>query len=344
MSATHKSLRWIAGWLAIAVFAVIPPAWASDAGGNDAAPFSVRLDTWTDSARGRDIPVKLYIPDGVEARGVLIFSHGLGGSREAAAYLGERAASEGMLGVFMQHPGSDETVWRGLPPGQARGALAAAANARTAIARFMDLPFVIDALEARVADGEIRADLSRIAIAGHSYGAHSALAAVGRAYMTPQGAISVADPRVSAAIALSPPPFDEADSANFGVIFGSIDRPILHVTGTRDDDPLRATASPQARLVAFREITGPPQYLVVFEDGDHMVFSGREAQTARGRRAPAWYSDVQADVADLTILFLNAHLFGDDGAASLLAEGDLSQVLRHPAQIDRKAGSDGAGR
>ncbi len=344
MSATHKSMRWIAGLLVIAMVAVLAPTWASRANADEPAAFSVRLETWTDSARGRDIPVKLYIPDGVDARGVLIFSHGLGGSREAAAYLGERAAGEGILGVFMQHPGSDESVWRGLPPAQARPALAAAANARTAITRFMDLPFVIDALEARVADGRIRADLSHIAIAGHSYGAHSALAAVGRAYMTPQGAISFADSRVSAAIMLSPPPFDGADSADFDVIFGSIDRPLLHITGTRDEDPLRATSSPEARLVAFRKVERPAQYLVVFEDGDHAVFSGRQVQGARGRRVPSWYGAVQADVADLTILFLNAHVFGDEGAASLLAEGDLSDVLRHPAQVDRKAGSDGAGR
>lgn len=327
----------------IGVVVIAAVFWTTNVAAQDADGFGVRDEVWSDEARSRDIPVKLYIPQGNAARGVLIFSHGLGGSREAAAYLGEHVARHGILGVFMQHPGSDESVWRGQPPGQARAALARAANPQTAIARFMDLPFVINELEARLASGELHADLSRIAIAGHSYGAHSALAAVGRGYLTPQGVISFADERIGAAIALSPPPFDEGDSENFRNYFGHINRPVLHITGTRDDDPLRGTASPEARLVAFRQISGPAQHLIVFEGGDHMVFSGREAQTLRRQRTPAWYRDVQADVADLTLLFLNAHLFGEEDALQVLASDDLGGVLRHPAHIDRKLPRSEAG-
>lgn len=319
----------LTGLLALSVLIVLPTAQAQSA-------VTIEYDVWTDADRGRDIPIKLYIPEGGEAIGVLVFSHGLGGSREAAAYLGERAAQDGFLGLFIQHPGSDESVWRDRPRGQRRQALVRAANAQTAIARFMDLPFVLDELEARVERGEIRADTSRIAIAGHSYGSHSALAAVGRGYDTPRGLISFADPRVRAAVALSPPPFDAGESARFDAIFGSIDRPVMHITGTEDGDPLRDTASPEARLVAFAEISGPPQYLIVFEDGDHMVFSGREGMSARNQTGASWYPDVQADVADLTMLFLQTHLLADAEAAARLASDDLAGTLRHPARVERK--------
>ena len=72
-----------------------------------------RLENWTDPARERTLPVKLYLPTGAPAGPVVIFSHGLGGSRESAAYLGNHWASHGIVGVFIQHPGADHMVFSG---------------------------------------------------------------------------------------------------------------------------------------------------------------------------------------------------------------------------------------
>src|ERR1700712_5603134 len=68
-----------------------------------------KREVWHDAARARDLPVKLYFPvEGVAPFPVIIFSHGVGGSREAFSYLGETWASHGYVAVFLQHPGTDE--------------------------------------------------------------------------------------------------------------------------------------------------------------------------------------------------------------------------------------------
>jgi predicted dienelactone hydrolase len=51
--------------------------------------------TIRDEARRRDIPVRVYLPAGKTAAPVVVFSHGLGGSRKAphtSATIGRRAA------------------------------------------------------------------------------------------------------------------------------------------------------------------------------------------------------------------------------------------------------------
>ncbi|MBD3277442.1 MAG: dienelactone hydrolase, partial [Candidatus Aegiribacteria sp.] len=54
----------------------------------DVAPQILDL-TVTDERRQRDIPVRVYVPpDGMNCS-VVLFSHGLGGSREPCGYLGQ---------------------------------------------------------------------------------------------------------------------------------------------------------------------------------------------------------------------------------------------------------------
>src|SRR5688572_15177973 len=71
------------------------------------------LADWKDSKRDRVVPVKVYFP---ETRSkplpVIIFSHGLGGTREAYEYLGRAWAGNGFVSVHLQHAGSDDSVWR----------------------------------------------------------------------------------------------------------------------------------------------------------------------------------------------------------------------------------------
>jgi predicted dienelactone hydrolase len=60
---------------------------------------------------------------------VVLFSHGLGGSRTGSVFLGEHWAARGYVAVFLQHPGSDDSIWKDKPwqermramPGRWRG-------------------------------------------------------------------------------------------------------------------------------------------------------------------------------------------------------------------------------
>jgi len=58
----------------------------------------------------RIVPLRIYAPTNEAAASVILFSHGLGGSREACKYLGNHWAGRGYVAVFMQHAGSDRDV------------------------------------------------------------------------------------------------------------------------------------------------------------------------------------------------------------------------------------------
>ena len=76
--------------------------------------FEAETVEWTvrDAARDRDIPLRVYLPALRAAEPVVLFSHGLGGSRDGCSYLGQHWAARGYVAVFLQHPGSDDSVWR----------------------------------------------------------------------------------------------------------------------------------------------------------------------------------------------------------------------------------------
>src|SRR5690349_16713527 len=56
---------------------------------------TVKYD-WKDEKRDRQVPVKIYFPkNGMGPFPIIIFSHGLGGSRDGYEYLGRHWASHG---------------------------------------------------------------------------------------------------------------------------------------------------------------------------------------------------------------------------------------------------------
>src|SRR5689334_6039061 len=81
-----------------------------------------------DDARDREIPIRLFLPAKREAAPVVLFSHGLGGSRAGSKFLGEHWAGRGYVVVFLQHPGSDESVWRNQPQAERAAAMRKAAS------------------------------------------------------------------------------------------------------------------------------------------------------------------------------------------------------------------------
>src|SRR3954465_10324578 len=63
----------------------------------------------------RKIPLHIYLPISKSPAPVVFFSHGLGGSNLGSAFIGKHWAARGYVAVFVQHPGSDDGVWRGKP-------------------------------------------------------------------------------------------------------------------------------------------------------------------------------------------------------------------------------------
>ena len=103
--------------------------------------------TIKDGNRSREIPIRVYLPADKTASPVVLFSHGLGGNREGSAFLGKHWAKRGYLAVFLQHPGSDDSVWKDLPVAQRLEALKKAAGLKDFMLRVQDVPVVLDQLE-----------------------------------------------------------------------------------------------------------------------------------------------------------------------------------------------------
>ena len=68
-----------------------------------------------DSARDRLVPVRLYWPEAAASAPVplIVFSHGIGGSRAGYSHLGRHWAEQGYASLHLQHVGSDNQLWRG---------------------------------------------------------------------------------------------------------------------------------------------------------------------------------------------------------------------------------------
>src|SRR5947208_2954195 len=132
-------------------------AWTAERQGHAAAYFppapsaptaSVKYE-WHDSARDRSVPVKIYYPTkGTAPFPVIIFSHGLGGSRDDYAYLGRYWAGCGYIAVHLQHLGSDSAIWKNAANIIEAGLAFtdAVADLRNAINRPLDVTFAIDHL------------------------------------------------------------------------------------------------------------------------------------------------------------------------------------------------------
>jgi predicted dienelactone hydrolase len=274
---------------------------------------------WHDGRRNRDVPVKIYYPTNASSPApVIVFSHGLGGTREGYEYLGRHWASHGYVSVHLQHVGSDDAAWKGkLKPMESMRA--AAANWRNAADRPQDVTFAIDQILRLAQETEPfigRLDTNRIGMAGHSFGAYTTLAAVGQRLGPVANRLS--DPRIKAAIAMSAP----VPTLNAEKAYDLIKVPVYHLTGTRDDSPIGDT-KPEQRRFPFDHTTGSNQYLLTFTGGDHMVFSGRSALLANRSKDVVFHSLILMS----TTAFWDAYLRGDTTGRQWLDQGGFKAVL-----------------
>ena len=77
---------------------------------------------------------------------VVLFSHGLGGSREGNRFLGEHWARRGYIAIFVQHPGSDGAVWKDVPQAERFAALRSAASLENFVRRVDHVRTVLDTM------------------------------------------------------------------------------------------------------------------------------------------------------------------------------------------------------
>jgi predicted dienelactone hydrolase len=274
-----------------------------------------------DDARQREIPLRVYLPATTSSAPIVLFSPGLGGSREGYAYLGEHWAARGYVVVVVQHPGSDDAVWKDAPLAQRRGAMEQAASLRNFILRARDVRAVLDQLDAwnRVAGHALaaRLDLARVGMSGHSFGAVTTQAVSGQSYgvLGPR----FTDDRIRAAIAMSPSSPRRGDPAR---AFGAVEIPWMLMTGTRDTAPI-GNADVASRLAVFPSLPPGDKYELVLDGAEHSAFSDRPLPGDRARRNPNHHRAILA----LSTAFWDAYLRRDEAARAWLRGPGPRSVL-----------------
>jgi len=272
-----------------------------------------------DAKRSREIPIRVYLPADKTASPVVLFSHGLGGNREGSAFLGKHWASRGYAAVFLQHPGSDDSIWKDLPVSQRMAALKQAAGLKEFFLRVQDVPTVLDQLEVWNKDTAHafagRFDLKRVGMSGHSFGAVTTQAVSGQVYPLGKG---FTDDRIKAAVVMSP---SGPANGNAKQAFGSVTIPWMLLTGTKDSNPING-ADGKTRLIVFPDLSPGSKYQLVLDNAEHSAFTERALPGETERRNPNHHRAILA----VTTAFWDAFLRNDE-EARLWLDGDAVQSI-----------------
>ena len=277
-----------------------------------------------DDDRNRVVPVRVFLPpggDGAAPCPVVLFSHGLGGSREGCGYLGDHWSRRGYAAVFLQHPGSDTAVWQDVPPARRMASMRSAASAANFRLRVEDVAAVLDALHAwnREPGHQLagRLDLDRVGMSGHSFGAQTTQGVSGQSY--PLVGRRFTDPRIKAAVIMSPgTPQGRRDP---GDAFSEVAIPWLLMTGTKDTSAV-GSQSVESRLAVFPALPEGRAYEVVLHDAEHSAFTDRGLPGDREPRNPNHHRAILA----LSTAFWDAYLKDDADARGWL-DGDGPRTL-----------------
>jgi len=284
-----------------------------------------------DEARKRDLPLRIYLPAATREAPVVLFSHGLKGSRENNPYLGRHWAARGYVAVFVQHPGSDESVWKDKPAGERLAALKKAVGIKNFNLRVKDVSTVIDRLEewngqkGHALAG--RLDLKRIGMSGHSFGAVTTQAVSGQTYLL--GLRGKTDPRIRASVMFSPsaPKFGR-DPAK---AFSEVKIPWLLMTGTKDVS-LIGDADLASRLAVFPALPPGGKYELVLEGAEHSAFGDRPLPGDKEARNPNHHRAILA----LSTAFWDAYLRSDPAAIKWLDGSGPRAVLEPKDRWQKK--------
>jgi predicted dienelactone hydrolase len=252
--------------------------------------------TLKDEKRNREIPVDVYwSTEASPDKPVIVFSHGLGSVRTDMRYLAEHLASHGYVVAALEHPGSNETHIR-----QAVKLKAPLLEAEEFLNRPKDISFVLDELnrlnqKAGPLQGKLAPD--RAMVVGYSLGGATALSLAGAelqlselkqrcpgkvlafslgenaqcfAKGLPEERYQLRDPRIKAALALSP-----TTSLLFGETgLTKVAVPTIVAASSAD----KTTPILTEQVVAFDKLPSP-KWLVGFVGGTHL--SVKDPSTTR---------------------------------------------------------------
>jgi predicted dienelactone hydrolase len=263
--------------------------------------------SWKDASREREIPARLYWPENASAdkpAPLVVFSHGLGGSQMGYSYLGRHWASMGIASLHVRHAGSDRGIWTANVFALFSNMQNAASEAN-AVARAKDVSFAITRIFEEPEHAKA-IDAKSIAVAGHSYGANTAMLIGGASVLRGNEWVSFRDDRVRALVLISAPPFTgEGDMAK---ILADVKVPTLHVTGTEDVIRVPGYRSDYSDRIAVYDAqpSKAMKALTVFKGATHSIFTDRI-----DRAGFELNEKVKRATKEISGLFLRSVLAGD---------------------------------
>jgi dienelactone hydrolase len=291
----------------------------------------VRIDRgeWVDAARGgRTVPYKVYRPEPMDQPSypVIIWSHGLGGTRDGAGFLGRYMAAQGYVHVHIQHDGTDDCLWRGMPGHPWDNIRGKEITWETVRNRYLDVSFALNNLEGMY---EGKLDYARLGMCGHSFGALTTQVMAGQ-LAGRETVEDLSDPRFKSGILYSPiPAFRHQIGGR--VVYTSIAMPLLHMTGTNDDSPVESFGY-EKRLEVFENAGHGDQHLFLLNDADHMVYNGSRGQLPS-------YPDIekhQAMIAQISYAWWEATLNNNRAAYEWLYGQDVIDYVGNAGIYKRR--------
>lgn len=282
-------------------------------------PYSVEttdLLVLHDEARDKDLELLVRAPSGPPAAGkkfpLVVFSHGMGGSRTAFPELTEHWASCGYVVILPTHADSVELMRR---QGKSVAGMFSQQGAVKNVdppQRVKDLSFILDSLdlieEKIPALGKGKIDRDRMVVGGHSAGALTTQLAIGmkaRSKASPLEAKTIADDRFKAAIVVS------GQGVSRGWIgkdaWEGIHKPMLVITGSADTVSV-SKETPETRRHPFEYAAAGDKYLMFIEGATHSSYQGVSKLALLGEKDPPNVKDIQSLVAAGTTAFLDAYV------------------------------------
>jgi predicted dienelactone hydrolase len=259
-----------------------------------------------DPARGRKILTRVYAPAEPGRYPTIIFSHGFSSDLGSFANTARRWAEHGHVVLHPTHADSinhpDATVdpreaelIRRVIAGRATGI---DADTRKAFVRVLDNPFYLDSRLADVAflvhslrgQGSLdqrvvaRIDVSRLGMAGHSYGAYTTLVVAGA--RLERDCVAANDPLFAgfkAALVVSAQGAGRMFFSDRS--FASIRLPLFAITGTKDIGA--AGETPPWRQKAFRDSPPGGKFSAVVDGFGHVDFDPPADEPTRGATGEA---------------------------------------------------------
>jgi dienelactone hydrolase len=294
-------------------------------------PYNSKFNTMDvtihDNSGARDIPIKIYLPDATAPTPIILYSHGLGGSREESSYLAKHWAARGYTVVYHQHPGSDIDIWKNIPERRRFKrfmAMKKGISYQNFILRVEDVDRVLEQLDKwNQTEGhelEGRLDLKKVGMSGHSFGARTAQAVGGQAFTESNDKFT--NSRITAALLMSP----SSPKGSSKDAFGTVSIPWMLMTGTNDTAPFGRNSDATTRLTIFPALPSGGKYELVLYNAEHLAFTDHALKDSSEPRNPNHHKVILG----LSTAFWDAYLREDDAAMVWLdGEGPESVLHKH---------------